>query len=51
MVVLYPGSVIDTVTRQTLPGIHHVVLNGQLAVENGEWPGTRGEKVLRRPHD
>ncbi len=55
LVVFDPDSVIDMATydapRQAPSGIHHVVVNGQVAVDGGEYTGSRSGKVIRTARD
>src|SRR5262249_7172964 len=51
LTVFDPATIADTATyeqpRQYPPGIPHVVVNGTVAVENGEATGARAGRVLR----
>jgi N-acyl-D-amino-acid deacylase len=52
VVVFDPDTIADVATyedpRQYPPGIEHVIVNGQLAVENGRQTPTRPGRMLRR---
>jgi len=52
IVIIDPTTVIDTATYQephSYPeGIPHVVVNGELAIESGEYTGTLAGKTLRK---
>lgn len=55
LVVFDPDTIIDRATyddpRQTPLGIHYVVVNGEVTVENGQYTGARAGRVIRRPGD
>jgi len=54
LVVLDPSTIADRATYQepcqTPVGIHHVLVNGVPAVENGRYTGALAGHVLRKPH-
>jgi dihydroorotase/N-acyl-D-amino-acid deacylase len=53
VVIFDPLTVADEATfeepHQYPTGIPYVIVNGQIAVENGEFQGIKGGKVLRKP--
>ncbi len=52
LVIFNPATISDQATfanpKQAASGIHWVIVNGQVALQNGESTGQRCGKVLRR---